>query len=155
MRLVIQRVKKASVKIEEKITGEIGEGLLIFLGIGESDTKEIAEFYVQKLLKLRIFADEEGKTNCSILQVGGELLVVSQFTLYADCRKGNRPSFTKAKDPKEAEEIYQYFVSLCKKEVKQVATGEFGADMQVSLLNDGPFTVLLGEELIEKKPNGV
>ena len=152
MRLVIQRVKKASVKIEEKITGEIGEGLLIFLGIGESDTKEIAEFYVQKLLKLRIFADEEGKTNCSILQVGGELLVVSQFTLYADCRKGNRPSFTKAKDPKEAEEIYQYFVSLCKKEV---ATGEFGADMQVSLLNDGPFTVLLGEELIEKKPNGV
>lgn len=146
MKLVIQRVKEASVMIEERMVGSIGVGLLIFLGIGENDTKETVKFYVEKLLKLRIFADHEGKTNCSIQQINGELLVVSQFTLYADCRKGNRPSFTKAGNPQMAKQLYEYFISLCKEKIEKVAAGEFGADMQVSLINDGPFTIVLGEE---------
>lgn len=150
MKLVIQRVKHASVSIENKVVGAIDTGLLIFLGVGAEDTKEIADIYIDKMLKLRIFADENGKTNLSLKDVEGSLLIVSQFTLYADCKKGNRPSFIHAGKPEQAEELYKYFIEECKKQVKIVKSGEFGADMQVELINDGPFTIILEEELIKK-----
>ncbi len=142
MRLVIQRVKEARVVIDERISGEIKQGLLVFLGVGEGDTKEMVDKYVDKLLKLRIFADEAGKTNLSVQDIEGQILVVSQFTLYADCKKGNRPSFVKAASPDLAEELYEYFKKRVIECYGIVESGEFGADMKVELVNDGPFTIL-------------
>ena len=145
MKLVVQRVKKANVVVDEKIIGEINQGFMVLIGIAPTDTKEIADFLVQKLIHLRIFEDENEKMNLSIQDINGELLLVSQFTLYADCSHGNRPSFVgTAAEPKMANELYEYFVDQCKKEnIKKVATGKFGADMQVSLQNDGPVTIIL------------
>ena len=150
MKLVIQRVKHASVTVDGNVTGKIGKGFLVLIGIANSDTKEIADQYLKKLLNLRIFEDENGKTNLSLKDVNGELLLVSQFTLYADCRKGNRPSFINAGAPDMAEELYEYMIEACKKEIPVVETGIFGADMQVELLNDGPFTIVLDESLFQK-----
>lgn len=146
MRFVIQVVKEASVRIEDKIAAEIGKGFTVFIGIGEDDNKETADRMIKKLLNLRIFADENGKTNLSLADVGGGLLLVSQFTLYADCKKGNRPNFLRAKEPTEAEKIYKYIVEECKNKVVEVKQGEFGADMKVGLINDGPFTILLDSD---------
>lgn len=150
MKLVIQRVKHASVTIDGNVTGKIGKGFLVLIGIANSDTKEIADQYLKKLLNLRIFEDENGKTNLSLKDVNGELLLVSQFTLYADCRKGNRPSFINAGAPDMAEALYEYMIEACRKEIPVVETGIFGADMQVELLNDGPFTIVLDERLFQK-----
>ncbi len=146
MRLVIQRVNRASVTAEGQVTGSIEKGYLVFLGVGQGDTKEMADRFADKLYRLRIFPDEAGKTNCSIQEAGGQVLVVSQFTLYADCRKGNRPSFVKAGDPALAEELYEYFVERCRQIFGDVAHGSFGADMKVSLENDGPFTLVWDSE---------
>lgn len=144
MKLVIQRVKNANVVVENKTIGEIKQGFMVLLGVAPTDTKEIADFLVQKLIRLRVFEDENQKMNLSIQDIDGELLIVSQFTLYADCNHGNRPSFIGAAEPKMANELYEYFVEQCKKQnIKKVATGEFGADMQVSLQNDGPVTIIL------------
>ena len=143
MRAVLQRVLNASVSVDGKITGEIGEGLLVFLGIGRDDTEENVLWLVNKINKLRIFADENDKTNLSLADVKGEILVVSQFTLYADCKK-NRPGFTHAKNPEEAEKLYEYFLEKLKEIMQtKVEHGIFGADMKVSLCNDGPFTIIL------------
>ncbi len=150
MKLVIQRVKHASVTVDGNVTGKIGKGFLVLIGIANSDTKEIADQYLKKLLNLRIFEDENGKTNLSLKDVNGELLLVSQFTLYADCRKGNRPSFINAGAPDMAESLYEYMIEACRKEIPVVETGIFGADMQVELLNDGPFTIVLDERLFQK-----
>lgn len=147
MRVVIQRVLEAKVTVEDKILGSIGKGFLIFLGIGEEDTKETADKYMDKILKLRIFPDENGKTNLSLQDVQGEVLVVSQFTLYADCRRGNRPDFIQAAGAAKAMELYEYVKNLVKKRLGKVEAGEFGADMKVSLVNDGPFTIVLDERL--------
>ncbi len=146
MKIVIQRVSEAKVTVEGRVTGEIGKGFLVLLGVGGDDTREIADKYIDKILKLRIFEDGNGKTNLSLQDVGGEVLVVSQFTLYADCRKGNRPSFTGAGNPALAEELYEYFISRTKEKLGRVQAGEFGADMKVSLVNDGPFTIVLDEK---------
>ena len=143
MKLVIQRVNQASVTVEGTVIGKIGKGLLVFIGVGQDDTKADADKYVKKLIGLRIFEDEAGKTNLSLKDVDGELLLVSQFTLYADCSHGNRPSFTNAGKPQLAEELYEYMIAECKKQVGVVETGEFGADMKVALENDGPFTIVL------------
>lgn len=143
MKFVIQRVKEASVKVDDEYTGKIKKGYLVLIGVGHEDTKEEADKYIRKMINLRIFEDENGKTNLSLKDVGGELLLVSQFTLYASCKKGNRPSFTNAGDPQKAEQLYQYIIEECKKEIKVVQTGVFGAHMEVSLINDGPFTVVL------------
>ena len=143
MRIVLQRVNHASVKVDGEIVGKIGKGFLILLGVGKEDTEADLQKYVDKIIKLRIFADENGKTNLSLKDVNGELLVVSQFTLYADCRKGNRPSFTEAGDPETANRLYEKFVELCREQVEVVEHGVFGADLKVSLENDGPFTVVL------------
>lgn len=143
MKFVIQRVTQASVTVNQKVIGSIKQGFLVLIGIGEDDTTEIADKLVKKLMGLRIFEDENGKTNLSLKDIQGELLLVSQFTLYADCKKGNRPSFIKAGNPELANELYEYIIEACKKEFPIVETGEFGADMKVSLLNDGPFTVIL------------
>lgn len=143
MKLVIQRVKNASVTVDGKITGKIGNGFLTLIGVGEGDTIETADKYINKMLKLRIFPDENGKTNRSIQDVGGQLLLVSQFTLYADCKKGNRPSFTNAGNPQTAEELYHYMIERCKEKITIVETGIFGAEMEVALVNDGPFTIVL------------
>lgn len=143
MKLLIQRVNNASVQVEGKTVGNIERGLLVFAGVGAGDTKETADKLVKKLLGLRIFADENGKTNLDIKTVGGELLIISQFTLYADCRKGNRPSFINAGDPQLAKELYEYIIEKCREKIATVETGIFGADMKVSLENDGPFTVIL------------
>lgn len=144
MKLVIQRVLNASVKVDDKIIGEIGKGYMVLIGVAETDTKEIADKLVDKMVKLRIFEDSEGKTNLSLNDVGGELLLVSQFTLYADCKKGNRPSFIKAGNPTFANEMYEYVISKCKTyEGLKVEKGKFGADMKVALINDGPFTIIL------------
>lgn len=148
MRIVIQRVAKAKVEVDEKITGNIGKGLLILLGVGKEDDKRIADRYIDKILKLRIFADDMGKTNLSINDVQGEVLVVSQFTLYADCRKGNRPDFINAGPAGKAEELYQYFLQEIRNRIGKVESGVFGAEMKVSLVNDGPFTIILDEDLI-------
>ncbi len=152
MRFVIQRVTKAQVTVDEQVIGRIGKGYLVLIGVAEDDTEEIADKMIHKMLNLRIFSDEEGKTNLNLADVKGELLLVSQFTLYADCRKGNRPSFVKAGNPEKADALYEYIIKKCKEEVETVQTGSFGADMKVELLNDGPFTILLdSEELIKKK----
>ena len=143
MKFVIQRVNHASVTVDGVITGQISKGLLVFIGVGQNDTKETADQFLKKMLGLRIFEDGNGKTNRSISDVNGELLLVSQFTLYANCRKGNRPSFTDAGSPQLAEELYEYLISEAKKIVPVVQTGVFGADMKVDLQNDGPFTVIL------------
>ncbi len=148
MRMVIQRVQHAKVTIDGSISGEIGKGFLILLGVGMNDTKEIAEKMADKMLRLRIFADENDKTNLSLQDVNGQLLVVSQFTLYADCRKGNRPSFVHAGKPAEANALYTYFMDYCRQTIPVVASGEFGADMQVELCNDGPFTIVLDSDEI-------
>ena len=143
MKMVIQRVTHAEVAVEGKTVGAIGKGFLVLLGVGKEDNEEIADKYVAKLTKLRIFEDEEGKTNLNLAQVDGEVLVISQFTLYANCRKGNRPSFVDAGDPAKAEALYEYVVEKIKEAVPKVETGIFGAYMDVSLTNDGPFTVIL------------
>lgn len=143
MKFVIQRVTKASVTVDGNCIGSIGRGFMVLIGVGAEDTKEVADKYVKKLLGLRIFEDEQGKTNLSLKDVNGELLLVSQFTLYADCRKGNRPSFICAGTSALAEELYEYIADCCRREGYPVQTGEFGADMKVELLNDGPFTIVL------------
>jgi D-tyrosyl-tRNA(Tyr) deacylase len=143
MRAILQRVLYASVKVNNIICGEIDKGLLVFVGIGNDDTEEDADKMAAKLSKLRIFSDENDKINLSINDVGGGLLIISQFTLYADCQKGNRPNFTMAARPDKAEKLYNYFINICKKYVPIVQSGIFGADMKVELLNDGPFTVIL------------
>ena len=143
MKLLIQRVNHASVKVDGETVGQIGKGLLVFIGVGRDDTTAAADRFLKKLLGLRIFQDQEGKTNLSLRDVDGELLLVSQFTLYANCKKGNRPSFIEAGDPGKAEELYEYIIEQCREEVPIVETGVFGAEMQVSLVNDGPFTIVL------------
>lgn len=145
MKLVIQRVKQASVTVDGKCVGAINKGLLIFLGIGKEDSEVIVDKYADKVIKMRIFEDEEGKTNLALGDVQGEILVISQFTLYADCKKGNRPNFLQAADPETAYELYEYFIKVCRQRIGKVESGEFGADMQVELLNDGPFTIVLDE----------
>ena len=143
MKFVIQRVSHASVTVHEETIGRINQGYLVLIGVGKEDTKEDADRLVKKMIGLRIFADENGKINKSLKDVNGGLLLVSQFTLYADCRHGNRPGFTEAAGPDMANELYEYIIKSCKKEVAVVEQGEFGADMKVELLNDGPFTILL------------
>lgn len=143
MRFLIQRVSEASVTVDNRMIGHIGKGFLVFVGISAEDSREIADKMIKKLIGLRIFEDENGKTNLDMKTVGAQLLIISQFTLYADCRKGNRPSFTGAGSPQMANDLYQYIISECRKEIDVVGEGSFGADMKVSLLNDGPFTVLL------------
>ena len=147
MRLVIQRVTEAKVTVDEKVTGSIKTGFLVLIGVSEDDTTEIADRLIKKLIGLRIFEDENGKTNLSLDDVKGSLLLISQFTLYADCRKGNRPSFVKAGDPAKAESLYNHVVEECKKKISDVQTGIFGADMKVELTNDGPFTILLDSNM--------
>ena len=146
MKFVIQRVTQASVEVDQKIIGQIDKGFCVLIGVSETDTKEIADKLVKKLLGLRIFEDENGKTNLSLEAVGGSLLLISQFTLYADCRKGNRPSFTNAGNPTLANDLYEYIISECQNAGYSVQTGEFGADMKVSLTNDGPFTIILDSD---------
>lgn len=143
MKAVIQRVSRASVTVDNKICGQINQGFLVLLGVGLEDTEKDCIRIADKLIKLRIFSDENDKINLSLKDVDGELLIVSQFTLYADCRKGNRPNFTQAARPENAERLYNFFVEYCKKSVPIVQTGIFGADMKVEILNDGPFTVIL------------
>lgn len=152
MKLVIQRVSQASVTVDESVIGKIGKGYLVFVGISNEDTEDVVDKMIHKMLGLRIFADANGKTNLSLSEVKGELLLVSQFTLYADCRKGNRPSFVKAGSPDLANDLYEYMIKKCKETVTVVEKGSFGADMKVELLNDGPFTILLdSDELLKKK----
>lgn len=146
MRIVLQRVQEASVTVDQKVTGAIGKGFLVLLGVEEEDTEEIADKMVDKMCKLRIFQDSQGKTNLSLADVGGELLVVSQFTLYADCRKGNRPSFVRAGNPEKARHLYEHALDRCRLHVGKVEHGIFGADMKVSLVNDGPFTIVLDSQ---------
>lgn len=148
MKIVLQRVKEAKVEVEGAVTGQIGQGYLLLLGVSNEDTQEIADKMIEKISRLRIFEDENGKINRSIEQVEGEVLVVSQFTLYADCRKGNRPSFTNAGAPQMAEELYEYMLTRCRELFRNTQSGEFGADMQVSLVNDGPFTLVLDSKEI-------
>lgn len=146
MRFVIQRVAHASVTVEGKVLGKIGKGFLVLIGVSDTDTRETADKMVKKMLGLRIFEDADGKTNLSLESVEGELLLVSQFTLYADCRRGNRPGFTRAGKPDMASEMYEYIIAKCREQFPVVERGEFGADMKVELLNDGPFTILLDSE---------
>lgn len=146
MRFIIQRVQEANVKVDGEVLGEIQKGFLVLIGVADSDTKEIADKMVKKMLGLRIFEDEQGKTNLSLDAVEGSLLLISQFTLYANCKKGNRPSFIEAGEPKMAEEMYEYIIAKCKECVPVVERGRFGADMKVSLTNDGPFTIILDSD---------
>lgn len=143
MKIVIQRVSEASVEVDGKICGEIGKGYLVLLGVGDGDTETDCIRLADKLINLRIFSDENDKINLSLKDVNGQLLIVSQFTLYADCRKGNRPNFTQAAKPDTAKALYEFFIEYCKKSVPVVQSGIFGADMKVMLLNDGPFTVVI------------
>lgn len=143
MKLVLQRVSNAKVEVDNKVVGEIGQGFLVLFGVGQDDTKEQADFLAEKMCNLRVFSDENRKMNLSIKDIEGELLIVSQFTLYADCNKGNRPSFVNAASPDIANELYKYFIEKCKKIVKNVQKGIFGENMKVSLLNDGPVTIIL------------
>ena len=146
MRFLIQRVNEACVQVDGQTIGRIGKGLLVLVGISSTDTKETADWMVRKLIGLRIFEDENGKVNLDLKTVGGQLLIISQFTLYADCRKGNRPSFVNAGEPQMANELYQYIIEECRREIETVEEGSFGAEMKVSLVNDGPFTVFLDSE---------
>ena len=146
MRFVIQRVKEASVSVDQQVIGAIGRGYLVLIGVSDSGTKQTADKMIKKMIGLRIFEDENGKTNLSLADGDGSLLLVSQFTLYANCKKGNRPSFIEAGSPDKANELYEYIIGECKKSVPEVQTGSFGAEMEVSLINDGPFTILLDSE---------
>ncbi|HKM33179.1 MAG TPA: D-aminoacyl-tRNA deacylase [Lachnospiraceae bacterium] len=148
MRFLVQRVLSSEVSVNNEITGKINKGYLVFVGICNSDTKDIADKMIRKLIGLRIFEDQDGKTNLDLRTVKGSLLVVSQFTLYADCRKGNRPSFINAGKPDMANELYEYIIKKCLSEIEIVQHGIFGADMKVSLVNDGPFTILLDSDEI-------
>lgn len=143
MKFVIQRVTHASVTVDGNVLGKIGHGFMVLIGVCDEDDKAVADKMIKKMIGLRIFEDENGKTNLDIKTVNGELLLISQFTLYADCKKGNRPSFVKAGNPTMANELYEFIISECKKELPVVERGEFGADMKVELLNDGPFTIVL------------
>ena len=145
MKFVIQRCQEASVSVDGKTVGAIEKGLMVLIGVGKDDTTEVVDKYLKKLLQLRIFEDENGKTNRSLMDIGGQLLLVSQFTLYANCRYGNRPGFTDAGDPQKAEEVYEYLIERAKEQVSVVEQGIFGADMKVALVNDGPFTIILDE----------
>lgn len=148
MKLAIQRVTHASVTVDNNVIGKIGKGYMVLIGVSDTDTKEIADKMLDKMIKLRIFEDENGKTNLSLADVGGELLLISQFTLYANCKKGNRPSFIEAGSPDHANALYEYIIEKCKERVDVVEQGEFGAEMKVELLNDGPFTVIMDSEQI-------
>lgn len=148
MRFCIQVVKEAAVDIEGVRKSSIGTGMLVLCGIGKEDDEAVADKMIAKLLKMRIFSDSNGKTNLSISDIDGEILLVSQFTLYADCKHGNRPSFTDSMGPQRAEELYNYIADSIRPQVKTLGTGVFGADMQVSLINDGPFTVILDSAAI-------
>lgn len=148
MRFVIQRVNKSSVSVENEVVGKINQGFMVLIGICDSDTYEIADKMVKKMIGLRIFEDSEGKTNLSLAQVGGELLLISQFTLYANCKKGNRPSFVDAGKPDMANEMYEYIIEKCKKEVEVVEKGIFGAEMDVMIENQGPFTIILDSDTL-------
>lgn len=150
MKFIIQRVSEANVCVDNQIIGEIKKGFLVLVGVSNTDTKEIADKMVSKLIHLRIFEDSDGKTNLDIKSVNGELLIISQFTLYADCKHGNRPSFINAGNPELANELYEYIISKCKEEVPVVQHGKFGAHMKVSLINDGPFTIVLDSDEIIK-----
>ncbi|MFV0519716.1 MAG: D-aminoacyl-tRNA deacylase [Lachnospirales bacterium] len=143
MKVIIQRVLESSVSVENNIVGSIGRGFLVFLGVTSCDTKKDVEVIVEKISKLRIFPDEQGKVNLSINDIKGEVLVVSQFTLYAQTKKGNRPSFVDASKPELANELYEYFKVMCKEKFANVQCGVFGADMKVSIINDGPFTIIM------------
>lgn len=143
MKFVIQRVKNASCTVENQVIGEIQQGFCVFIGVSNEDNTEIADKMIKKLIGMRIFEDENGKTNLSLADVDGSLLLISQFTLYADCKKGNRPSFINAGNPELANSLYEYIIEKCKEQVSNVQTGSFGADMKISLLNDGPFTIVL------------
>lgn len=143
MKFVIQRVTHASVTVDNETIGKIGKGFLVLIGVGQNDTRAEADYLVKKMTALRIFEDESGKTNLSLADVGGELLLVSQFTLYANCRKGNRPSFIEAGEPKMAVDLYEYIIGECKKRIPVVEKGSFGAEMKIELCNDGPFTIIL------------
>lgn len=144
--MLIQRVSNASVEIDGKTVGSINQGFCVFVGISNTDTKEIADKMIRKLVNLRIFSDENGKTNLNLASVDGELLIISQFTLYADCRHGNRPSFLDAGKPEPSNELYEYIIKKCRENIACVEHGEFGADMKVSLVNDGPFTIWLDSD---------
>ena len=146
MKFVIQRVTEASCTVDNQITGEIKNGFCVLIGVAETDTIEIADKMIKKMLQMRIFADDQGKTNLSLKDVDGNLLLISQFTLYANCKKGNRPSFIEAGNPELANSLYEYIIEECKKEIPMVQTGIFGADMKISLINDGPFTIVLDSE---------
>ena len=146
MRFVIQRVTRSSVSVDGTTIGKIGKGFLVLIGISQEDTQETADRLVKKMTGLRIFEDENGKTNLSLADVGGELLLISQFTLYANCKKGNRPSFTEAGSPEKANALYEYIIQACREKVPVVETGSFGAEMEVCLVNDAPFTILLDSE---------
>ena len=150
MKFIVQRVSEANVCVDNQIIGEIKKGFLVLVGVSNTDTKEIADKMVSKLIHLRIFEDSDGKTNLDIKSVNGELLIISQFTLYADCKHGNRPSFINAGNSELANELYEYIISKCKEEVPVVQHGEFGAHMKVSLINDGPFTIVLDSDEIIK-----
>lgn len=143
MKFVIQRVSEAACRVDNEITGQIGKGFMALIGVSNEDTTAIADKMVKKLLGLRIFEDAEGKTNLSLNDVDGQLLLISQFTLYADCKKGNRPSFINAGKPDMANEMYEYIISKCKEQIPVVERGVFGAHMHISLVNDGPFTIVL------------
>ena len=148
MKFVIQRVTHASVTIDGHVRGKIEKGFMVLIGVGQNDNEAIADKMVQKLIGMRIFEDENGKTNLALKDVDGQLLLISQFTLYANCKKGNRPSFIEAGSPDKANELYEYIIAKCKEEIAVVERGEFGADMKVELLNDGPFTVILDSDEI-------
>ncbi len=146
MRFVIQRVTESSVAVDHAVIGRIGKGFMVLIGVSGDDTEETADKLVKKMIGLRIFEDENGKTNLSLADVGGGLLLISQFTLYANCRKGNRPSFIEAGSPEKANALYEYIIAKCREQVAVVETGAFGAEMKVSLVNDGPFTIVLDSE---------
>ena len=153
MKFVIQRVLESAVKVDGETIGEIGKGLVVLIGVGREDTKEIADKMVKKLVGMRIFEDENGKTNLSLADVDGSLLLISQFTLYANTRRGNRPSFIEAGSPDMASPLYDHMIQECGKYVEHVAKGEFGADMKVELLNDGPFTIVMDSDELTKPRN--
>ena len=150
MRLVIQRVQYGEVKVDNQVVGSIQKGFVVLVGISDTDDNQIADKMLKKMMNLRIFDDAQGKTNLSLADVGGEILMISQFTLYADCRNGNRPSFVKAGKPEHANTLYEYMIEECRKSCPKVEHGIFGADMKVSLLNDGPFTIVLDSDEICK-----